>query len=68
MHIDLEVDVALDSYFGRLKGVSKSVQVLFNDEEAVKVMVQTLIVLKCEPCQEPPVLLCTCRIRKGAQA
>ena len=38
--VDVEVDVDIDSYFGCLKGVSKSVQVLSN-----AVVVQTLIIL-----------------------
>ena len=35
MDIDVEVNVEIDSYFGCLKGVSKSVQVVFTVIEAV---------------------------------
>ena len=34
--LDVEVDVGIDSYFGRLKGVSKPVQVLLNCIGAVR--------------------------------
>ena len=43
-YIDVEVDVDIDRYFGSLKGLSKSVQVLLNGIEAV--MVLTLVFLK----------------------
>ena len=33
--VDVQVDVDLDSYFGCLKGVSKSVRVLLNGMEAI---------------------------------
>ena len=36
--IDVEVDIYIDSCFGCSKGVSKSVQVLFNGTEAVMVL------------------------------
>ena len=42
--MDIEIDVDIDSCFGCLESVSKSVQVLFNGVEAV--MVLTLISLK----------------------
>ena len=42
--VDVEVDVDMDRYFGCLKGVSKSVQVLFNGIEAFLVL--TLMILK----------------------
>ena len=42
--IDVEVDVDIDRYFGCVQGVSKSVQVLLNGIEAVRVL--TLIVRK----------------------
>ena len=42
--MDVEVEVDLDRYLGCLKGVSKSVQVLLNDIEAV--MVLTLLILQ----------------------
>ena len=35
--VDVEVDVDLESYFDSLKGVTKSVQVLFNGIEAAMV-------------------------------
>ena len=41
--MEVEAHVDIDSYFGCLKAVSKSVQVLFNGIEAVVVL--TLIVL-----------------------
>ena len=41
---DVEVDVDTDSYVGCLKGVSKSVQILFSGIEAVVVL--TLIILE----------------------
>ena len=44
MDIDVEVDVDIDRYFGSLKGVSKSVQVLLNGIEAVVVL--TVMILK----------------------
>ena len=44
IHVDVEVDVDIDSYFGSLKEVSKSVLVPFNGIEAVVVL--TLIILK----------------------
>ena len=42
--IDVEVEVDIDTYFGSLKEVSKSMQVLLSGIEAV--MVLTLAVLK----------------------
>ena len=42
--VDVEVDVDIHRYFGCLKGVSKSVQLLLNGMEAV--MVLTVITLK----------------------
>ena len=47
--MDVEVDVDIDWTFGCLKGVSKSVQVLFYGTEAV--MVLTLIILKSRALQ-----------------
>ena len=44
MDIEVEADVDMDSYFGCLKGASKSVQVPLNGMEAV--MVLTLMILK----------------------
>ena len=47
VEVDEEVDVNTDRYFGSLKGVPKSAQVLFKIIEAVMVlMVLTLITLK----------------------
>ena len=42
--VEIEVDVDIDSYFGCIKGVPKSVQVLFHGIEAVLVL--TVIALK----------------------
>ena len=43
VYINVEVDVNIDSYFGCLKGLSKSVQVQLNGIETVTVL--TLILL-----------------------
>ena len=42
--VEVDIDVDIDSYFGCFKGVSKSVQVLFNGIEAATVL--TLIILQ----------------------
>ena len=38
MHVNVDMDVNVDRYFGCLKGVSKSVQVLVNNIETILVL------------------------------